>query len=172
MRDLIVNIFYMHFIYQKCTTYAKFSLSVRRGIFKFFQKIIPDDRSYVDNRFRILNIRSLEIKTKKLKCTKRSFLFDRYSKLKRKYQLLLLSMVMGSDAIPHEFPWIVRIEINDGSDGNFCGGSIIDQKLVLTGNGKNDHFFKSFMSLFKNVPFFEFPHHITELEIKSETLLG
>ena len=62
-------------------------------------------------------------------------------------------MVKGSDASPHEFPWIVRIEINDGSDGNFCGGSIIDRKWVLTGNGKNDQFIKLFMSLFKNVPF-------------------
>ena len=45
-------------------------------------------------------------------------------------------MFMGSYTSPHAFPWIVRIEINDGSDGNFCGGSIIDRKWVLTGNGK------------------------------------
>ena len=41
---------------------------------------------------------------------------------------------MGSNASPHGFPWIVRIELNDGS-GNFCGGSIIGEKLILTGNG-------------------------------------
>ena len=47
---------------------------------------------------------------------------------------------MGSNASPHGFPWIVRIELNDGS-GNFCGGSIIDQKFILTGNGiKNDNY--------------------------------
>ena len=43
-------------------------------------------------------------------------------------------MFMGSNASPHGFPWIVRIELNDGS-GNFCGGSIIGKKLILTGNG-------------------------------------
>ena len=41
---------------------------------------------------------------------------------------------MGSNVSPHGFPWIVRIELNDGS-GNFCGGSIIGEKLILTGNG-------------------------------------
>ena len=51
-------------------------------------------------------------------------------------------MFMGSYTSPHAFPWIVRIEINDGSDGNFCGGSIIDRKWVLTGNGKYDEFIK------------------------------
>ena len=42
---------------------------------------------------------------------------------------------MGSNASPHGFPWIVRIELNDGS-GNFCGGSIIGEKLILTGNDR------------------------------------
>ena len=62
-------------------------------------------------------------------------------------------MYMGSYASPHAFPWIVRIEINDGSDGNFCGGSIIDQKWVLTGNGKMIpfNFYREFYFLFSSI---------------------
>ena len=41
---------------------------------------------------------------------------------------------MGSNPSPNGFPWIVRIELNDGT-GNFCGGNIIAPKLILTGYG-------------------------------------
>ena len=62
-------------------------------------------------------------------------------KINHKYKSIFLRIFMGSKVTPHGFPWIVRIEINDSS-GRFCGGNIIGQKWILTGNGNKNNDFK------------------------------
>ena len=37
----------------------------------------------------------------------------------------------GENADPHEFPWIVKINM-DSCKHKFCGGSIISENIILT----------------------------------------
>merc|ERR1712012_148326 len=37
----------------------------------------------------------------------------------------------GATARPNEFPWMARISLNEAT-GNFCGGSIIGKKWIIT----------------------------------------
>ncbi|OXA64161.1 Trypsin-1 [Folsomia candida] len=51
-------------------------------------------------------------------------------------------IVGGEEAIPHEFPWLIRIQ-RKTSQSLVCGGTIIDRNLILTaahciGNAKDD----------------------------------
>ena len=44
-------------------------------------------------------------------------------------------IVLGTEATPNEFPWMVRLEFNTGGffqSGGFCGGALIHKKFVLT----------------------------------------
>merc|ERR1712227_557920 len=42
-----------------------------------------------------------------------------------------LRVFAGTTARPNEFPWMARISLNEAT-GNFCGGSVIGEKWIIT----------------------------------------
>ena len=45
--------------------------------------------------------------------------------------LLVEAIFGGENADPHEFPWIVKLNM-DNCKHKFCGGSIISENIILT----------------------------------------
>ena len=58
--------------------------------------------------------------------------FFALTETKENYCRIKTSLIFGGEyADPHEFPWIVKLNM-DNCKHKFCGGSIISENIILT----------------------------------------